>query len=44
MEYQWAALSGLTKNFQEVLGFVKFSVGVFAAGDPQVTRFSLFSS
>jgi Ca2+-dependent lipid-binding protein len=35
MQHQWAALSGLTQNFQEVLGFIKFSVGVFAPGDVQ---------
>jgi len=40
MQHQWAALSGLTQNFQEVLGFVKFSVGVFAPGDVQVKIFS----
>jgi len=36
IEHQWAALAGLTKNFQDILGYVKFSVGVFAAGDAQV--------
>lgn len=35
VQYQWAALSGLTNKFQEVLGFLKFSVGVFAADDIQ---------
>ena len=38
MEYQWAALCGIAKDFQDVLGFVKFSVGVFAPGDTQVTN------
>lgn len=36
LQYQWAALSGLTKSFHDVLGFVKFSVGVFAPDDEQV--------
>jgi len=36
MQHQWAALSGLSQNFQEVLGFIKFSIGVFATGDNQV--------
>jgi len=33
MLHNWSALSGLTKNFQDVLGYLKFSVGVFATGD-----------
>jgi len=36
LQHQWAALSGLTKKFQEVLGFIKFSIGVFQSDDKQV--------
>jgi len=36
MFYQWAALAGLTKEFQSILGFMKFSIGVFAVDDPQI--------
>ena len=36
MLYKWAALSNYSHHYNEVLGFIKFSICVTAVGDTQV--------
>ena len=40
MFHKWAALANFGANYQDVMGFIKFSISVSCAGDEQVTRMS----
>ena len=37
LEYKWIALANMNKSFDEIKGFLKFSVNLVAVGDDQVT-------
>ena len=37
VEYKWVALSNLSRNFSDVMGFLKFSIQVAHQSDKQIT-------